>query len=799
VEILEHRAVPSVFLVTNTSNGGAGSLRQAILDANVNPGSDIIEFDIEPGGAQTIPLTSPLPTLADTVFIDATTQPGWVASPLITVTNEGGFGSNGLTLTADGCKVKGLELTKFTLAGVGVYSNNNVIADDWVESNGIGVEIANAVSGNVLGGTTVRSRNVISGNSAEGVYIHEGSTGNLVEGNYIGTQANGSGAFANGYDGVDLLDGASNNTVGGTATGAGNLISGNSMDGIFIDKDATADVVQGNKIGTDVNGTAAVANGADGIDLSGSSGDTVGGTAARAGNLISGNSSDGLLITDGGTGNLVQGNKIGTDTTGNVAVANGRDGVYIFDGASNNTVGGTAAGAGNLISGNSLSGILISDAGPGNLVQGNKVGTDAAGIAALGNALEGVDIVGASADTIGGTAAGAGNLISGNSFDGLLITDGATGNLVQGNQIGTKASGTASLANGHSGVDIDGASGNTVGGTAVGAGNLISGNGIDGILLDDAATGNLVQGNKVGTDAAGTAALANGGDGVHLLFTAKNTVGGTAAGAGNLISGNFVDGIFLGSVATGNLVQGNRIGTNAAGTAAVANGFDGVGILAGSTNTVGGTAASAGNLISGNSRNGILIDEAATGNQVQGNQIGTKAAGTDALANGANGVLLLASNNTIGGTTAGAANTIAFNNGDGVFVESGSGNAIRRNSIFANSGLGIRLNPGANNNQPAPTLTSAMYNHFSHFLTVRGTMTGAAGSQVTVEFFANPAGDPEGKTFLGSLVVTIVAGGKVNFTLMLKTKTLNPGTVITATATDAGNDTSEFSAGQKVM
>jgi parallel beta-helix repeat protein len=607
LEVLEDRRLLSVFLVTNTNNAGAGSLRQAILDANVNPGPDTIEFDIEPGGDQSIALTSPLPTLADPVFIDGTSQPGWFRDPVISVTPgvQNGkplFDSNGLTMTADGCKVKGLVLANFEEAGIGVYSNNNVIAGDNIGGNAIGVEIANAVTGNVIGGTTVRSRNRIFDNSGDGIYIHERSTGNLVEGNYIGT-FDGTKPNPNGGQGVDIAEGAGNNTIGGATAGAGNLISGNSHDGLFIDSGVTGILVQGNEIGTNAAGTAAVGNG------------------------------DGVLVI-----------------------------------GSNNTIGGTAAGAG--------------------------------------------------------------NLISGNADDGIIF-QGDDGNLVQGNTIGTNAAGTAAVANAGYGVILDG-SHDTVGGTAAGAGNLISGNGNAGISIDFDA--NLVQGNRIGTNASGTAALDNGGDGI-TVSGASNTIGGTAAGAGNLISGNSQDGIFI--IGSANLVQGNKIGTNAAGTAA--------------------------------------------------------------LANGTNGIDIQGSNNTIGGTAAGAGNTIAFNTANGVRVESGSGNAIRHNSIFANGGLGIRLDPGANNNQPAPVLTSARYSPFMHVLRVKGTMTGVPGTRVTLEFFANLAGDPEGKVFLGSLVVTIGANGTVSFTFTLHTTAVSKGMLITATATDAANDTSEFSAGQTVM
>src|SRR5262249_49841849 len=250
---------------------------------------------------------------------------------------------------------------------------------------------------------------------------------------------------------------------------------------------------------------------------------------------------------------------------------------------------------------------------------------------------------------------------------------------------------------------------NRIGGTTNTDGNLISGNGGPGFgvfgfgIYISRGAGNLVQGNKIGTDVTGAHALGNDEFGVDINTGASgNTVGGTAKGAGNLISGNGVAGVSIQSLfqlqSTDNVVQGNYIGTDVDGTASLPNGWDGIWVNA-NNNIIGGTAAGAGNLISGNGGpssdphhgNGIYIfgselDGPATGNRVQGNKIGTDVTGRQALGNGGNGVFIVgarASDNTIGGTAAGAANTIAFNARDGVLVDGGVGNAIRRNAIFA--------------------------------------------------------------------------------------------------------------------
>jgi hypothetical protein len=295
---------------------------------------------------------------------------------------------------------------------------------------------------------------------------------------------------------------------------------------------------------------------------------TIGGTAAGAGNLVSGNTSMGLKISGAGaTGNTVEGNFIGTNAAGNAAVPNGI-GVQVQSGATDNVIGGTAAGAGNLVSGNGY-GIKIVGAGTmGNLVEGNFVGTNAAGNAAVPTKWDGIVIgSGASGNTIGGTATGAGNLVSGNNNYGVNIW--SNDNLVEGNRIGTTADGTAAVPNRLNGVFVwDGASDNTIGGTAPGAGNLISGNGGNGIEITDQGADNVVAGNRIGTTADGTAALPNNGPaGIYIhKGSSNNTVGGTATGAGNVIAYNHGVGVIIGSSASdacaNDAILGNAIFAN---------------------------------------------------------------------------------------------------------------------------------------------------------------------------------------------------------------------------------------------
>ena len=178
-------------------------------------------------------------------------------------------------------------------------------------------------------------------------------------------------------------------------------------------------LIQGNLIGTDVSGTAALGNASNGVRLGHAADVLIGGTEPDAGNTISANGAMGVLaVYSGSTGNIVQGNFIGTNVSGTGALGNAGDGVWIEAGAHGNTIGGTSSAARNVISGNLDDGIQISGGSYGNTVLGNYIGTNAAGTLGLGNAGEGIQITGgASNNTIGGTDSGARNLISGNQLN----------------------------------------------------------------------------------------------------------------------------------------------------------------------------------------------------------------------------------------------------------------------------------------------------------------------------------------------------------------------------------------------
>jgi parallel beta-helix repeat protein len=518
-------------------------------------------------------------------------------------------------------------------------------------------------------------------------------------------------------------------------------------------------------------------------------------------------------------GNTISGNWLGLSSTGGAASSAMLFGLFID--TAGDVVGGSTAAARNVVSGCSTGGILVNTNASATRITGNYIGTNAAGSAAVavaGSKNYGVRVLNATGVQIGGTAAGEGNLISGNDGAGVRLE--GNGNVVEGNHIGTNLDGTAALANLLSGVQlaISGAStaqGNRIGGTSSAARNVISGNGLDGLhVIGASIANNDIQGNYIGTNAAGTAAVPNQRFGVYIANDASgNRVGGSASGAGNLISGNVLSGVRMAMAGAANAVRGNAIGVNAVGTAALPNGDMGIYLVQSNGQIIGGAEPGAGNVASGNALDGISINDSSS-NTVQGNRIGTNAAGTLALPNQRYGVWLTntSQNNAIGGINAGEGNTIANSGSDGVNISLGdnSGNTIRGNSIFSNAGLGIDLlgavgvdaNDGvktalqANLLMDSPVLTSARAR--GNQLTVAGYV-GSAANQSTfasamVEIFVSDqtSSHGSGKTLLGSL--TADASGNFSGTLSMPVSALARGVQLTATATDTSGNTSEFGA-----
>ena len=336
---------------------------------------------------------------------------------------------------------------------------------------------------------------------------------------------------------------------------------------------------------------------------------------------------------------------------------------------------------------------------------------------------------------------------------------------------------------------FSGADSNIVGGLGSGERNVIYGNDY-AVLIDGANTdNNRVLGNYLGTDATGSVAPGNTYSGIAIIFAQSNTIGGTTADERNIISGNGNNGVMLHG-ADGNVISGNYIGTDATGTVDLGNTGSGVSISDGAqSNIVGGTTPGERNLLSGN-RHGVSIYGVSTSNNtVSGNHIGTDVTGTSALGNSENGVRIFgdATSNTIGGITEAAGNVITSNGGNGIVVTDVNTdyNRISHNSIYDNSGTGVNLVDGGNDEIPAPLARSDLV---GNTLTVSGYNAGASG---TVEVFkADSAVSGEGEIYLGSL--TADANGDFSNTIDVTGKGLLPDDPVVCTTTHTDNNTSEF-------
>jgi titin len=805
-----HRLPAVTFLVTTNADNGPGSLRQAILDANATPGPDFIHFSIGTG-PQTIQPLSPMPIITDTVSVNGATQPGYTNVPMIELDGSAIVANSaGLTLGCSGTAVSGLIINRFPGAGIWIFGQGrNFIAANYLGTdrsgkiafpNQSGIVITSSVA-NQIGLNDVASRNIISGNDTYGIVLSVCSS-NVIEGNYIGTDAEGTSAVPNALDGIFFENFADFNTVGGSSVGAGNLISGNRGNGIRSAL-SFSNVIEGNRVGTDASGTSAIPNQLCGIN--GGINYTIGGNTPSARNVISGNAVHGIEIYED---NVIQGNLIGTDGGGSSALGNGVAGIFV--GGDGVLIGGTERDAGNVISGNGDYGIwLLSSSN--SIVQGNLIGTDRTGAAALQNGEHGMLLTESPDNLIGGFEAGAGNVISGNNNQGIRLTgSNSRNNIIAGNYVGTDITGSAPIPNVGGGVQLNGAPENSV------QSNVLSGN--NGPGLDLLSSNCVVIANLIGTDTSGRARLPNQGSGIRI-FSRANTIGGTEPESRNIISGNAGAGIQVGGAsAVGNVIQGNYVGINVAGTAAVPNSLCGIQLTGAATaTTVGGSEPGAANIISGNggvepllSAGIIITGPGTTNNVVHGNLIGTDASGRFRVPNQQAGVRIAGANrNHIGGTTSGEGNLIAFNGEGGVVIEfEGAGNAIIGNSIHSNGELGIDLggdgvtsndvgdgDTGPNGLQNYPVITNIVY--LSNNTIIQGYLRSSTNGSFSIDVYANVAteqrGYGEGQFYLGNVDVDTDENGFTEFAFSAGNTFSNQFFTATALNYDTA-DTSEFSA-----
>ena len=716
--------VAATFTVTSTNDTGAGSLRQVILDANASPGADSVHFNIGSATLTIIPLST-LPSITDPVTIDGTTQPGFAGAPIVELNGtSAGSAVDGLRIAASNCTVRGLLINRFQGDGIEIAGRSNAVVGCVIGLDAAGVDRGNNLSGivvsnafNVIGGAAVGEGNVISGNAQYGIALQgTNAASNLVLGNIIGLTATGSVARANTRDGV-LLNNAPSNTVGGAASGARNVISGNFGDGIEINgAAASGNLVLGNFIGTDLNGTAARPNSGSAVLLQDARNNTIGGAAAGTGNLLSGNFSGGITVSGAGaTNNLVLGNFIGTDASGAAALGNSSVGVQFSGSARFNRVGGTNVGEANVIAFNNNVGLSFGS-GTNNAARANAI---------FANAQLGIDIS-PTGVTTNDPGDGDGGVNFQQNFPTLTAATNSASTIIVAGTLNSRAN-TGYGVDFFSNLDCD-SSGHGEGQTYLGSTNVTTdgaGNAAFLVTFAQALTGRYLT--ATATDPNGNTSefspcVASVSTIAGMTFTVVNT---NDTGAGSLrqaiINANA-------AITAGDTIAFNIPG---AGPHTIAPGFplptlsdlgttiDGYTQPGASANTLttsndaaikirlhGGNAGFGTNGLRLASSNLVVrglclirfntdaIGVANNGhNVIEGNFIGIDVDGATMQANTGNGVFLnRAFNNRIGGTTPAARNLIAGNSSAGVALQGpgASGNVVQGNLVGVNAAVTLK-------------------------------------------------------------------------------------------------------------
>ena len=568
--------------------------------------------------------------------------------------------------------------------------------------------------------------------------------------------------------------------------------------------------------------------------------------------LPAGTNHAGLALFENGGGSTIQGltirkfsgwgvlvgDEVGGSTIQSNTIRENGMGIQLGSDAPTNTVASNVIVLNSGLTGN---GIIVNS--NGNTIKGNKIGAD--GVQDQGNAGNGIQVYGANnvigaatGIAVGGACTGDCNLIAGNDINGIEIgqgTDPASGsnNIVRGNFIGANLAGAAAIPNDSNGISTNGDANSIIGNLIAGNGSASPFDGAHGVYLEAGATANVVRGNLIGVAIDGATRLGNYDAGIFMDSANQNVIGADAVDAAetgiiaappatctgdcNIILGNRAGISITQAVAPGlNKIIGNFIGVAANGAAA---GNQGNGIFMQGMNM---TVAS--NVIAGNGGNGVEILGVSVGDPqptnahiIQGNYIGVGVDGMSSAGNHGHGILITRSaDNWIGGTVAGQGNIIAYNGSwldsiyDGVVVvgPSAVNNRILRNSIFDNGswldGQGIDLEndgPTPNDGAGDPDTSANLRQNYPVLTrvqgaTVTGVLTSTANTTFRLEFFGSPQCGPtgygQGKDFLGSFDVTTDANGVAAFQQALTTAPA--GRIVTATATDADGNTSEFSA-----
>ena len=713
-------------------------------------------------------------------------------------------------------------------------SNSNTVLSNNIHGGYAGIWLHGAAN-NIVGGTTLNSANVVAG-AFEGIVVSAPlTTNNTIRSNYIGVARGGKVTgelWGNDVTGVHVYDAPANiirdNIIGGLNSvgsihGAGGVVPASLRDSfaaVAIDgRSAVGNQLSYNKIGIGADGVTPLINYGYGVYLLDQAKNT-----RLEGNVISNSVQSTIplaapaagVVIGGGPGTVLVKNYIGTTAAGTASAGNDNVGVQIL--TDHVTLGGPTAASRNYISGNRGTGVFIGGPRAHDItIQGNYIGVDKTGDRKLANDGDGIFISEAGLNIEIGGPDIMGNTISGNKTIGLGISK-TNAVLVQGNRIGTNAFGDTAIGNGKQGIVVHKSNKTLIGGSDPLAVNVVSGNGLAGILiLGDSGTDakqNFVYNNIVGASIL-SQPLGNGGAGIALINAAINVIGESAE---NIIAYNAGPGVYLGEIgATKNRVKSNLI-----------QGNEGAGLQTrdSSSNTI------AGNSIQDNLDGGVFLAggklNSLYGNSIRKNgavgiglysttqnQIGVETAATNLISgHDLFGVYVRNSNsNTITknriyfsnvagiGISEGNSNVVTTNvitdNLRGILVESGIGNSFISNQIYDNRSIAIDLLPsgvtandaadvdsGPNGLQNSPVLTQAdAVGNQTHIV---GRLESAPNKEYRIQFFKtesrHPFGLSQAQTLVGDITVTTNAEGVAVFDQMLSSLA-EPGNVFSAIAT----------------
>ena len=585
------------FYVTNLYDEGEGSLRNVLNYANQSACVKNYIYFLVSG---TIILQSNLPALFSTIIISGKSSPGWLYNDKPTIVLDlNGYGGLLITPTSISSAIIGLEIKNSSNSGIRILSKNCSVTDCYIHNNEQnGIILGQGSNENVIGelkynlttGEKIPS-NVINNNGQNGIFLNF-SQNNRIINNYIGVDYLGSISQPNKYNGIYLYN-SNNNNIGnpfytnpvtgdqnnptgteGTVTPVfvtppyGNLISGNNQNGIEI-SDCFNTSVYGNFVGINYSGLKAIPNSLNGVYVTNSIytkflGCSINNVPFVYYNVISGNLLNGILISYS-KDTYVQGNFIGIGAQNNNLIPNGNDGLFVGKATTNTTVGGVIP-LGNVISGNQLNGIHVSDTATGFETYNTFGGVFAFGGAAP-NGANGILFDGEGTNIkLGKSSDGRTCVFSGNNKNGIEIIGSVSDIVIESVIVGLDTNGYYPIPNKENGIHIGGKCTNVTVGNKVNSiifKILVSGNLKSGILIDEESSNILITNTIIGLNIEEqnsiTEPVGNKENGILINSNSNNVV---EIYSPNVIAANGGNGIKIGNNNKNNIITNNYVGIN---------------------------------------------------------------------------------------------------------------------------------------------------------------------------------------------------------------------------------------------